>query len=101
MATAFSIRLWGPRAGIVHCPSTEPCVLPSVYFPYEYILDLFYSRQATSGKMNSNIRAELRRQIDDRYAKKAAQYDYVTGTSSSIATTKAERRGRQDSEKGM
>ncbi|OBT85143.1 hypothetical protein VE02_05607 [Pseudogymnoascus sp. 03VT05] len=41
-------------------------------------------REAITSKMNSNIRAELRRQIDGRYAKKAAQYDSVTGTSSSI-----------------
>jgi hypothetical protein len=41
-------------------------------------------REVIMSKMNSNIRAELRRQIDGRYAKKAAQYDSVTGTSSSI-----------------
>jgi hypothetical protein len=41
-------------------------------------------REAITSKMNSSIRAELRRQIDGRYAKKAAQYDSVTGTSSSI-----------------
>ncbi|KFY94618.1 hypothetical protein V500_03127 [Pseudogymnoascus sp. VKM F-4518 (FW-2643)] len=41
-------------------------------------------REAITSKINSNIRAELRRQIDGRYAKKAAQYDSVTGTSSSI-----------------
>ncbi|OBT40491.1 hypothetical protein VE00_07912 [Pseudogymnoascus sp. WSF 3629] len=41
-------------------------------------------REAITSKMNSNIRAELRRQIDGRYAKKAAQYDSVTGTTSSI-----------------
>lgn len=41
-------------------------------------------REAITTKMNSNIGAELRRQIDGRYAKKAAQYDSVTGTSSSI-----------------
>jgi hypothetical protein len=41
-------------------------------------------REAITSKMNSNTRAELRRQIDGRYAKRAAQYDSVTGTSSSI-----------------
>ncbi|KAF4630477.1 hypothetical protein G7Y89_g7669 [Cudoniella acicularis] len=41
-------------------------------------------REAITNKINSSIRAELRRQIDGRYARKAAQYDSVTGTSSSI-----------------
>lgn len=41
-------------------------------------------REAITSKMNSNIRSELRRQIDGRYGKKAAQYDSVTGTSSSV-----------------
>ena len=41
-------------------------------------------REAITSKMNSNTSAELRRQIDGRYAKRAAQYDSVTGTSSSI-----------------
>jgi hypothetical protein len=41
-------------------------------------------REAITSKMNFNIRAELKRQIDGRYAKKAAQYDSVTGTSSFI-----------------
>jgi len=41
-------------------------------------------REAITSKMTSGIRAELRRQIDGRYARKAAQYDSVTGTSSSI-----------------
>jgi hypothetical protein len=41
-------------------------------------------REAITSKMTSSIRAELRRQIDGRYARKAAQYDSVTGTSSSI-----------------
>ena len=41
-------------------------------------------REAITSRMNSNIRSELRRQIDGRYAKMAAQYDSVTGTSSSI-----------------
>jgi len=41
-------------------------------------------REAITNKMNSNTRAELRRQIDGRYAKRAAQYDSVTGTNSSI-----------------
>jgi hypothetical protein len=41
-------------------------------------------REAITNKMNSNARAELRRQIDGRCAKKPPQYDSVTGTSSSI-----------------
>jgi hypothetical protein len=41
-------------------------------------------REAITNKMISSIRAELRRQIDGRYARKAAQYDSITGTSSSI-----------------
>lgn len=41
-------------------------------------------RESTTVKMNLNIRMELRKQIDGRYARKAAQYDSVTGTSSSI-----------------
>ncbi|TVY42409.1 hypothetical protein LOCC1_G004017, partial [Lachnellula occidentalis] len=41
-------------------------------------------RESTTSKMNLNIRMELRKQIDGRYARKAAQYDSVTGTSSSI-----------------
>ncbi len=41
-------------------------------------------RETIMSKMNSNIRQELRKQIDGRYARKAAQYDSVTGTSSSI-----------------
>jgi hypothetical protein len=41
-------------------------------------------REAITRKMTSSTRAELKRQIDGRYARKAAQYDSVTGTSSSI-----------------
>jgi len=41
-------------------------------------------REAITNKMNSNTRAELRRQIDGRCARKPPQYDSVTGTSSSI-----------------
>ncbi|PMD19081.1 hypothetical protein NA56DRAFT_214524 [Hyaloscypha hepaticicola] len=62
-------------------------------------------REAITSKMTSGIRAELRRQIDGRYARKAAQYDSVTGTSSSIQggvvkpiTTKS--RVEEDSEHG-
>ncbi len=48
------------------------------------ITDAIKIREAITSKMTSSIRAELRRQIDGRYARKAAQYDSVTGTSSSI-----------------
>lgn len=41
-------------------------------------------REAITGKMNSSLRQELRKQIDGRYAKKSRQYDSVTGTNSSI-----------------
>lgn len=41
-------------------------------------------REAITSKINSSIRAELRRQIDGRYPRKAMQHDSVTGTSSSI-----------------
>jgi OTT_1508-like deaminase len=41
-------------------------------------------REAITIKMSSNARAELRRQIDGRCARKPPQYDSVTGTSSSI-----------------
>jgi len=41
-------------------------------------------RESTTSKINLNIRMELRKQIDGRYARKVAQYDSVTGTSSSI-----------------
>ena len=41
-------------------------------------------REAITSKMNSSIRVELRRQIDGRCARKAMQYDSVTGTSWSI-----------------
>ena len=41
-------------------------------------------REAMTRKMTSSTRAELKRQIDGRYARKASQYDSVTGTSSSI-----------------
>jgi hypothetical protein len=41
-------------------------------------------REGITNKMNSNTRAELRRQIDSRCARKPPQYDSVTGTSSSI-----------------
>lgn len=39
-------------------------------------------------KMNSNTRAELRRQIDGRFTRKRRQYDSVTGTASSIVGEK-------------
>lgn len=41
-------------------------------------------REAITIKMTSITRAELRRQIDGSCARKAPQYDSVTGTSSSI-----------------
>lgn len=41
-------------------------------------------REAITNKMNSNARAELRRQIDGRCSRRPPQYDSVTGTSSSI-----------------
>lgn len=41
-------------------------------------------REGITSTMNSNTRAELRRQINGRCAKRAAQYDSVTGTSSPI-----------------
>ena len=41
-------------------------------------------REAITNKMNSNFRAELRRQIDGRCTRKSPHYDSVTGTSSSI-----------------
>ena len=41
-------------------------------------------RESATSRMDLNIRMELRKQIDGKYAKRAAQHDSVTGTSSSI-----------------
>lgn len=41
-------------------------------------------REAITSKMNHALRAELRRQIDGRYARRPRQHDSLTGTSSSI-----------------
>jgi OTT_1508-like deaminase len=41
-------------------------------------------REAITSKMNHALRAELRRQIDSRCARRARQHDSLTGTSSSI-----------------
>ena len=41
-------------------------------------------REVITNRMNSNTRAELRRQINGRCARRLHQYDSVTGTSSSI-----------------
>jgi hypothetical protein len=44
-------------------------------------------REAITSKMNHAFRAELRRQIDGRYARRPRQHDSLTGTSSSIQGT--------------
>jgi hypothetical protein len=56
---------------------------PDIPPQYVSTTDASKIREAIVNKINSSIRAELRRQIDGRYPRRPQQFDSVTGVSSS------------------